>query len=94
MQFVYREKVGFSIPKRITVVWKIFVRNYFVVRNIQKKNFCGFPVPTKIFLQRIKIVCSFIATVKLTINLSFLVGLITKQQQLKRLATDGCARYI
>ena len=30
----------------------------------------------------------------LTMNLSFLVGLIIKQEQLKGLATDGCARYI
>ena len=30
----------------------------------------------------------------LTINLSLLVGLISKQERLKRLATDGCARYI
>ena len=32
-----------------TVVWKIFVWNYFVVRNIREKNFRAFPVPTKIF---------------------------------------------
>ena len=32
-----------------TIVWKIFVWNYFVVRNIQEKNFHAFPVPTKIF---------------------------------------------
>ena len=32
-----------------TVVWKVFVWNYFIVRNIREKNFRGFPVPTKIF---------------------------------------------
>ena len=32
-----------------TVVWKIFIWNYFIVGNIQEKNFHGFPVPTKIF---------------------------------------------
>ena len=32
-----------------TVVWKIFVWNYFVVKNFREKFFCGFPVPTKIF---------------------------------------------
>ena len=44
-----------------TVVWKIFVWNYFVVGNIQEKGFHGCPVPTKIFKQRIKIVSSLIA---------------------------------
>ena len=31
-----------------TVVWKIFVWNYSVVKNL-REIFCGFPVPTKIF---------------------------------------------
>ena len=30
----------------------------------------------------------------LTINLSFLVGLIIEQEHLKGLATDGCTRYV
>ena len=33
----------------ITVVWKIFVWNYFVVENVRENNFHSFPVPTKIF---------------------------------------------
>ena len=32
-----------------TVVWKIFIWNYFVIRNIREKKFRGFPVLTKIF---------------------------------------------
>ena len=44
--------------------------------------------------QRIKIPSSLIVILTLTINLSFLVGLITKQEQLKRLANDDYARYI
>ena len=31
------------------VVWKIFVWNYFVAKNICEKNFRGFPISTKIF---------------------------------------------
>ena len=38
-----------------TVVWKIFVWNYFVAKNTWEKNFSGFPVPMKIFKQWIKI---------------------------------------
>ena len=37
-----------------------------------------------------KIASRLIAIVMLTIKLSFLAGLITKQEQLKGLTTDGC----
>ena len=32
-----------------TIVWKIFVWNYFVVENVRENNFRGLPIPTKIF---------------------------------------------
>ena len=32
-----------------TVVWKIFIWNYFIVENDPENNFCGLPIPTKIF---------------------------------------------
>ena len=32
-----------------TVVWKIFIWNYFVVENVRQNYFRGFPIPTKIF---------------------------------------------
>ena len=32
-----------------TIVWKIFACNYFVVENVQENNFCGLPIPMKIF---------------------------------------------
>ena len=31
-----------------TVVWKIFVWNYFIVENVRENNFRGLPIPTKI----------------------------------------------
>ena len=33
----------------LTIVWKIFVWNYFVVENVRENNFRGLPIPTKIF---------------------------------------------
>ena len=32
-----------------TVVWKVFVRIYFVVKYFQVNNFHGLSIPTKIF---------------------------------------------
>ena len=32
-----------------TVVWKIFIWNYFVVENVRENNFRGLPIPMKIF---------------------------------------------
>ena len=30
-------------------VWKIFIWNYFFVENVRENNFCGLPMPMKIF---------------------------------------------
>ena len=57
---------------------EIFERKFFVVSSTHKN----------ILTTQIKIVSSLIAIVMLTINLSLLVGLITKQEQLKRLLSN------
>ena len=38
--------------KNTTVVWKIFVRIYFVVKYFRVNNFRGLSIPTKIFYPR------------------------------------------
>ena len=37
------------VANAYTVVWKNFVWNYFIVENVQENNFCGLPIPMKIF---------------------------------------------
>ena len=65
-----------------------FYLELFCYQKYLRENIWGFQFPRKYFV--IKIASSLIAIVMLIIKLSFLVGLITKQEQPKGLATDGC----
>ena len=40
---------------KYTVVWKIFVWNYFVVENVRENNFRGLPIPMKYFNNEIEL---------------------------------------
>ena len=79
------------LPFYSTVLYKIFVWIYFIVKNIQEKNFAVSQYPWKYFNTKLKLLvsCSIAIIVILIINLSILVRFITKQQQMKGLTTDS-----